>query len=220
MATRCVCFDLGGVLVRIAHDWEAGCRAAGLPVRGASAGSAAGRIRGEISHRFGLGRISYDEFCEGQAAASDNLYSAEEYRRIHDAWTMQEYEGVFELVNELHQRALATACLSNTNDSHWRRLRHLPGTRALPATPEYPSVLRLQHAHASHLLGLSKPDPEIFRAFERATEFSGEQILYFDDAIANVEAARAVGWRAERVDPRSETVPQLRAILKSYRVLE
>lgn len=216
---RCVCFDLGGVLVKIAHSWAEGCGFAGLDVRGGSAGAGAGRARGALSSEFGIGTLTEEQYYERSAQASEGHYTADEIRRIHHAWTRQEYDGAHALVLELNASGVTTACLSNTNSSHWRRLRHVDAGVPLSGEPEYPSVLALQHAHASHLFGLAKPDAEIYRAFERATGFSGRDVLFFDDAIANVEGARAIGWRAERIDPHSETIPQLRSLLRAYAIL-
>ncbi len=218
-AIECVCFDLGGVLVRIARDWAEGCQLAGYPVRGASAGGALGRVRGELMQRFGLGQLSEDEWLEQLERGMNGLYTREEMRRIHHSWTRGEYSGALELVEELNDKGVVTACLSNTNQAHWTRLVHHDGVAALPGEPEYPCVLRLRHAHASHLHGLAKPDPEFFRAFEGATGQQGRAVLFFDDLIENVAAARAVGWCAERVDPSVETVPQLRSLLAQYGVL-
>ena len=64
-----VCFDLGGVLVRICRDWAEGCRAAGLTVRGASGGSAAGLIRGKLMRELGSGRLSEAQWAEQLSAA-------------------------------------------------------------------------------------------------------------------------------------------------------
>ena len=69
------------------------------------------------------------------------------------------------------------------------------------------------------LFGLAKPDPAIYKAFEAATQHRGLAILFFDDLPENVRAARSVGWRAERIDPYNETVPQLRRWLRHYGVL-
>jgi HAD superfamily hydrolase (TIGR01509 family) len=137
------------------------------------------------------------------------LYSPEELTRIHDAWLLDEYAGVTEIIDELHARGVATACLSNTNHAHW--------SRCLRAS-EFPSVARLGSRHASHLLGCGKPDEAMFRAFERATSAPGQSVLFFDDLGVNVEAARAFGWNAERIDPNAETAPQLRRHLAEYGV--
>jgi FMN phosphatase YigB (HAD superfamily) len=216
---ECVCFDLGGVLVRIARDWSEGCRLAGFEVRGGSAGSGAGRLRGELMHQFGIGRLGEAEWAERVERAMDGLYTREEVTRIHHCWTRGEYSGALELVEELNARGVVTACLSNTNHAHWKRLVHHDGEKALFGEPEYPAVTRLRHAHASHLHGLAKPDPAFYREFEAKTGHRGKAVLFFDDLIENVEAARSIGWRAERVEPTVETVPQIRALLTTYGVL-
>jgi FMN phosphatase YigB (HAD superfamily) len=219
MKIRLVCFDLGGVLVKICRSWSDGCRAAGLDVRGNSAGDRAGSVRRELTQKLGIGRLSEDEWAEQLALGLGGLYSAEELRRIHHAWSQQEYAGALDLVEELNASQVTTACLSNTNQSHWTRLLHHDGQRPLAGAPEYPAVLRLHRHYASHLLGLAKPDAAIYRAFEQATEHAPADILFFDDLPDNVAAARALGWNAERVNPHQETIPQLRRFLGTYRVL-
>jgi putative hydrolase of the HAD superfamily len=219
MNIRLVCFDLGGVLVKICRSWSDGCRAAGLDVRGNSAGDRAGATRRELMHAFGTGRLSEDEWAEQLSRGLGALYSQDELKRIHRAWAQREYAGALALIEELNQSAVASACLSNTNHSHWTRLIHRDGERLLPGEPEYPAVHRLRHQYASHLLGLAKPDAAIYRAFERATGSAPADILFFDDLPENVAAARALGWNAERINPHLETVPQLRRFLASYRIL-
>jgi putative hydrolase of the HAD superfamily len=219
MEIRLVCFDLGGVLVKICRSWSEGCRAAGLDVRGNSAGERAGNARRELMQLFGTGRISEHEWAEQTALALAGLYTADELRRIHHAWSRAEYDGALALIEALNAREVSTACLSNTNHSHWTRLVHHDGQQPLQGVPEYPTVLSLRHRHASHLLGFAKPDAAIYRAFEQATAHAPADILFFDDLPENVAAARALGWHAERVNSHLETVPQLRRFLGSYAVL-
>jgi FMN phosphatase YigB (HAD superfamily) len=68
-------------------------------------------------------------------------------------------------------------------------------------------------------LRLAKPDPAIYRAFERATAHASDEILFFDDLPENVAAARALGWRAERVNPHADTIGQMRQSLRKFGVL-
>ena len=80
-------------------------------------------------------------------------------------------------------------------------------------------LLRARHRFASHLLGLVKPDPAIYRAVERETGHPGSRILFFDDLEANVRGAREVGWTGVRVDPRGDTAAQMLAALRTHRLL-
>jgi putative hydrolase of the HAD superfamily len=52
--------------------------------------------------------------------------------------------------------------------------------------------------HYSAALGCSKPDSAFFKRIEARTGFAPSEIFFIDDKIAYVEAARAVGWRAEQ----------------------
>ncbi|MCB0908856.1 MAG: HAD family phosphatase [Nocardioidaceae bacterium] len=44
--------------------------------------------------------------------------------------------------------------------------------------------------------GEAKPSPAIFPLAERALALDPTRLLFFDDGVANVETARAAGWRA------------------------
>jgi putative hydrolase of the HAD superfamily len=210
LAIRTICFDLGGVLIRLRKNWVDACRAAGLEIRGDSASDRAEDARTQTMAPYVLGRISHDEWADKTSRALGGLYSPEELTRIHDAWILDEYAGVADIIADLHARGVATACLSNTNQAHWERI-----TRA----SEYPGIARLGSLYASHLLGCGKPDEAMYRAFERATGADGGEVLFFDDMTVNVDAARAFGWNAERIDPSAETAVQMRHHLVEYGVL-
>jgi glucose-1-phosphatase len=214
-----VCFDLGGVLVRICTAWSDLCRANQLEVRGESASDLAEIARRRLSDAHMVGELSTEQFIEAMGAALGGLYSVEEIVALHDAVIVEEYPGIGALIDDLHRAGVATACLSNTSGPHWARLVHHDGTRALPGEARYPGVCKLGSHHASHLMRLIKPEPAIYRAFEKATGRSGAQILFFDGLEANVNAARHVGWHAEVIDPTASTEEQLRRHLARHGVL-
>lgn len=210
---RLICFDLGGVLVRIARSWAEGCALAGLDVRTPESAADWTIRRKPISEAYQLGRISTDEFLTGLSESMNGLYSPAEVKRIHDAWTIAEYPGVDRVIDRLVSNpSITTGILSNTNDLHWRRLD--PDSSV--AKPEYPSLPRLRHRHASHILGLAKPGEEIYREFERRTEHRGNEILFFDDLEENVLTARRVGWQAEVIDHTGDTAAQIESHLKAH----
>jgi FMN phosphatase YigB (HAD superfamily) len=215
---RIVCFDVGGVLVRIHRSWPEVCQAVGLEARGNWDGEAHLRAHQTLMDLFGTGQITEDEWSERLSIALNSVYTAAELRRIHHAWPQDEYQGAGQLIDDLHEAGLETACLSNTTHGHWVRLVHQDGERRLAGDPEYPAVRRLRRHFASHVLGLAKPDPAIYRAVESGLRISGSQILFFDDLAPNVAAARDLGWNAEHIDPRGETILQIRRHLSAYRV--
>jgi FMN phosphatase YigB (HAD superfamily) len=202
-----VVFDLGGVLVRIAQSWAEGCRLAGVEVRGEAGEPATWAQREPLVVAYEVGRIDRAQYCSELARVSGGLYTAEEVGRIHDAWLIEEFAGLGAVFDALDRAGVASAVLSNTNAAHWDVQFPTNG-----ATPKFPTLARVTHPHASHLLGARKPDREIFRALEEATGRPG-RVLFFDDLGRNVEGARAAGWEAVLIDPLADPPAQVRAAL-------
>ncbi|MEY4549030.1 MAG: hypothetical protein RL685_5225 [Pseudomonadota bacterium] len=213
---RVVCFDLGGVLVRICRSWDEACVQAQLPYRVPElmASEAYRSRRHDVVEQYQRGALVCEAYYDELSRAVGGAYSSVEVERIHSVWTLQEYPGALELVRDLNRMpSVTTACLSNTNAAHWRRLSGEDG-RA-----EYPSVLELRHHLASHLLGCAKPDREIYSRAEQlffgAPAAAPQQVIFFDDLAENVAAARAQGWTAFQVDHTGDTVSQMREHLAS-----
>lgn len=212
-----VVFDLGGVIVRICRSWAEGCAAAGLPVRGdESMGTAEMKARRrEVSDLYQTGAIRCEEFFERLAATTGGLYTADEVQKIHDAWLLGEYPGVRRLVQRLRIAGVATGILSNTNHAHWERM----------SEPDYPTLWLTDHPHASHLLRLAKPERAIYDEFARQAGARGwrdreaSRIIFFDDLVENVDAARAAGWQSERIDHAGDTAAQMERHLSERGVL-
>lgn len=201
-APRLAVFDLGGVVVRICRSWEEGCRAAGIAPRAARPlAEAAPEIdalvrahqRGEHDAAHHYARLA--EIVGGHAP--------EEVGRIHMAWILGDYPGMAAAIDRIHAAGLDSACLSNTNAAHWDQLA---GSEAFR---------RIRRPHASHLMGLVKPDAEIYRAFERATGAAPGDVVFFDDLAENADAARACGWDAVLVDHGGDTAAQVLAALRA-----
>jgi FMN phosphatase YigB (HAD superfamily) len=203
--TQLVCFDLGGVLLRICRSWAEGCAAAGLELRG-------GRDLlhhpsdgwDELNDLYQRGRMSRDEYARRFSDAIGGLYSPAEIIKVHESWILGEYEGVGDVIHHIREAGLNTAILSNTTHEHWLTL------------PRYPSLQLLDHRLASHELGLRKPEEAAYRAVEQRTGLDGRSILFFDDLEENVLAARKTGWLAERIDPFRPTAEQMMAALRGH----
>lgn len=210
-----VCFDWGGVILRICRSWGEGCLAAGLGVRGASATQEFASRRKRISREFETGRLSESSFLERMSEAMDGLYTVGEIERIHHAWLVDEYPGMDRVVDDLLGLGhVQTGMLSNTNSLHWaRQQEHPQGTLT-----HFPTAGRLRHRFASHLMGLAKPDASIFEAFARGVGMSPAEILFFDDLPDNVATAKACGWNAEQIDHTGDTATQIRAHLDRHGV--
>lgn len=206
---KLVCFDWGGVILRICRGFDEARARAGFDARPIAGEPELQARRHAIVHKYETGKIECDEFFGSISDAIDGAYSPDEFRTIHDAWLIEEFSGAASVIDDLHERAVETAMLSNTNHRHWAR--HAQTEHG----PAFPIAAGLRHPHASHLLGHAKPEPEVFASFESATGFSSHEILFFDDLLGNVEAARAAGWRAERIDHDADPPAQMRGILES-----
>jgi FMN phosphatase YigB (HAD superfamily) len=214
MTIKMVCFDWGGVILRHCRSWEEGCAAAGLTVR-LDAREASGLARRrELTRMHQTGSLGHGEYLELLREATGGVYTVDELARLHDAWLLDEYAGVSDVIGKLAAKAhVETGLLSNTNHAHW--VTHIEGPGG---TAKYPTAGKLKHRHASHLMGLMKPDAEIYREFERLTGARGGEILFFDDLEDNVKAAGALGWRGVHVDHTGDTAAQIEGALRAHGV--
>lgn len=201
--TRIVVFDLGGVMVRICRSLAEACGAAGVPFIPDTIAAEQVAARRTLREAYETGRIGCDEFFAGIERTTGGAYTSDQFRRIHDAWLLGEYPGIDRVLDAVHASGLASGVLSNTNHAHWRSLR------------TYPTVSRVRHLHASHLLGCAKPDATIFRRFESETGFDAPEILFFDDLPENVAGAAAAGWDAVRIDHAGDTPAQMMDTLRA-----
>jgi HAD superfamily hydrolase (TIGR01509 family) len=64
-------------------------------------------------------------------------------------------------------------------------------------------------------MGMAKPDPAIFQEVVKRLEVDPEEIIFVDDFIENVEAARAAGWNAIHFHSREQTLAELAEYLDS-----
>jgi len=205
---RLICFDLGGVLVRICRGWAEACDRAGVPNRLQDGEATWQRIHLALSD-YEVGRIDSAEMVRRIAAITDGSETAH-VERIIEAWLIDLYPGTAELIADIHAAGLPTACLSNTNDWHWR---------IMADDARFTPLGTLTHRYASHLVRSRKPEPAIYQHVETELSLPGESIVFFDDLPANIEAAAGRGWQGVLVDHAGDTVGQMRQHLESIKVL-
>jgi putative hydrolase of the HAD superfamily len=200
---RLVCFDLGGVLVRLCRDLDDACARAGVVLPPTVAPVAIWPVIMTQARRLNAGELDLEAYGAAVAAALGGAVSAADVCALHAAWVLGEYDGARALIGEVHALGLDSAILSNTDESHWRPIR----ARGIGAL--------VHHGFASHELGVLKPAPAAYAAVEGALGVAPAEILFFDDTAENVAAARARGWQAHAVDREAETVPQMQNVLRS-----
>ncbi|MHB1157874.1 MAG: HAD-IA family hydrolase [Phycisphaerales bacterium] len=197
-------FDLGGVLVRICHHWQQAADRALLPnFMNVDDPAVRGAIH-QVLADYEVNAITSDDLLIRLSHISTG-HSPVDIRAIIDAWLIDLYAGVGDLLDDLRRANLRTACLSNTNDLHWRRMF---------TDPRFAALHKLDHQLASHLIAARKPDPAIYQHLESVTRAVPSGIVFFDDLPANIEAANARGWRGQLIDPAGDTVGQIRRHLR------
>lgn len=194
---RIVCFDLGGVMIKISHTWGAAAERAGVALDAEF--GAWGLMDSQSIARFQVGELSVDDYYSSLQAEFklDSLTAAS---ALHAGILRDAYPGTLKLVVDLHDAGIRTGCLSNTSRPHWQAMNSLE---------RYPNIALLEVPVLSHEVGLEKPDERIYQRFEQDAEMKPTQILFFDDTAINIMAARARGWAAELIDPVQDTAKQM-----------
>jgi HAD superfamily hydrolase (TIGR01509 family) len=201
-----VCFDLGRVLIRICDGWKHACQRARIAVPDREVDKAAIM---DVVVRNETGRLDQDGFCR-EAAPIFGL-SCEQVQALTNAYLIGPYPGVAELLTELASAGVKTACLSNTNASHWEMMCG-NGDCGLP-------LHLLDYRFASQEIGHRKPDEAIYAHVEQVASLAGEKIAFFDDMPVNVEVARSRGWHARVILHDGDPITQARKHLRELGIL-
>ena len=151
---------------------------------------------------FENGKINEMEFCQILREESGNNTLTDE--QIITAW--QSYlTGVpterLDMLLRLKEK-YTLHVLSNTNPVHWRM-----GSEGYFRYKGLQVSDFFEHMFLSYELGLEKPQPEIFKAVVKGIGCAPEDILFFDDAEANCEAARQCGLQAVLAPANSAWLP-------------
>lgn len=149
--------------------------------------------------RFELGLSAPDEFAQCLVSEWDLACQPVDFLAEFVTWPKGLYPGVKQLLAQLRQR-YRVVCLSNSNVLHWARLDGV-----------------LEHFHlalSSHLLGVIKPDPACFSRVLRECGVAAAEVAFFDDALANVASARALGIRGFHVSGFAQVERATRAFLR------
>lgn len=178
MRRQALVFDLGGVLIENTLFQELP-RLLREPV--AEADLYDRWLDSEAVQRFERGEIEAAEFGRRFAQEWPLNVEPEVFLAAFAGWPKGPYPGAIALLARLRPQC-RLAYLSNANSLHWRRLEGMLG--------------HVDHVFASHLLGVAKPDPEIFRLMRAALDCPPGAICFFDDSLKNVRAAQAAGIEA------------------------
>jgi glucose-1-phosphatase len=186
---RVVLFDMGGVLVELR----------GVEVMLEWLGNSL--TADELWHRwlrsqpvrdFETGRIGADEFAAGVTSEFGLRVEPRQFLEAFIRWPAGPYPGALAMLARI-PRSYRRAVLSNSNALHWPRVRDDMGLGAA-----------FDSHFVSHLTGRIKPDADAFEHVLDSLGCRAAQVLFFDDNLLNVEAARGLGMQAFRVRGAAE----------------
>ena len=177
-------FDAGGVLIELGPP---PVDTAWLPADKTLDELWADWLHMDVSRRFESGALTDQEFARELIESLGLQTSVSVFLKKFEAWPLAPFAGTVEWLKQLSS-TYETAMLSNTNELHWRRMKDEMGLGDV-----------LHHYFLSHKLGLVKPDADIFEKVLQQLDASAEQVVFFDDNKANIDAALAIGMQARHV---------------------
>jgi HAD superfamily hydrolase (TIGR01509 family) len=142
---------------------------------------------------FERGRMDAAEFAAAVTAEFRLPVQPQEFLDSFTGWVTGLYPGTLEMLAQIpssYQRAV----LSNSNVLHWTRV--IDDLRLGAA---------FEHQFVSHLTGRIKPDADAFQGVVESLGCRPKDVLFLDDNILNIEAAKRFGMQAIRVQGIGET---------------
>ena len=179
---KAIAFDLGGVLVKVDHGRF--CRGLGLLTGRSPEAVYAQVFETDLEPGYDTGRISSREFYQGVVT---RLGVAIPFADFSLLWRdiFAPMEAVEAVLAHLQPR-YPLFLLSNTNPLHFDYIRE-----------QFASLLKPFKAFIlSYRVGSRKPEAGIYQALIRRAGRPAPQILYLDDKLPFVEAARGQGLTA------------------------
>jgi glucose-1-phosphatase len=162
-----------------------------------------GWLTSTAAKAFEKGEISAVQFADEIVNALKLPFSQREVLEQFTFWPKELFPGTKALLGRILPQ-YSLAIFSNTNELHWPRLMTEMGLEGC-----------FDHYFASFKIGMAKPDLSAFRYVINALSREPSEILFLDDSQMNVDAARCVGLKAERV----RGIGQVEKILWEYGVL-
>jgi putative hydrolase of the HAD superfamily len=206
-APKAIIFDLGNVLLPIDLNLTYASFAKFSSFNAALISSTI--IDNELWVPYESGQQSDAEFRDYLRSHLDLHISDVEFDEAFSALLLDFHPGVYEWIASLGAR-FHLILLSNTSSIHAERFTKVP---LGPAGQNLFSLF--DHVYYSFEMGLVKPDPAIYHLVLTEQGFSPEEVLFFDDNVANINSAKSIGINAYLIDP-SRNHLQIQDILDTY----
>ena len=152
---------------------------------------------------FERGTCGVEEFADGLVSEWKLAITPRAFLEGFRSWLAGPCPGADDLVLSV-KKGTRVGCLSNTNEVHWNQ-----------AVKGWDLVELFDFCFLSFQIGLLKPDVEVFEYVARAARIPPSRILFLDDNLINVEAARQGGLTALQV----RGIGEARTALEAHGVL-
>lgn len=188
-------FDLGGVIV----PWV-GIENL-MERQGASRETIVGIFaQSKTFNAYEAGQCDDLTFTREMTELFDMDMTPEAFAALWNSWVHPPFPDTLETLKALKE-TYTLACLSNTNALHWAHLNEIVRLGSV-----------FDYCFASHIMGVAKPAPRSFQIPLEKMDVPASKVLYFDDTMINVEAAREQGLETHHVDRRKGVLPVLRQL--------
>lgn len=182
---RNIIFDLGGIIANLDY------------IKSLEDFNLAGKIvkninidtlkSSELFQNYEKGEISTDFFLTELSKFYENSVKKEDLASAWNSIVVDFPLHRIEFIKELQNRGEHTLfLLSNINDLHLQRVYDLFSILQLP----YSFDSLFTTTYYSHLIGMRKPESNIFEHVLQQENLKAEDCLFVDDTLANVETAR------------------------------
>lgn len=150
----------------------------------------------ELMLRFNRGDISPHDF---HRALCEKYNLETSFDQFDNLWCsiFSPMPGMDDLIRSLHKKT-TLGLLSDTDPLHWRHLHN-----------NYPILKLFKTPTLSFEVGLTKPDPKIFRTAAKNINTPPKNCLFIDDLQPNVTAATATGLNAIQFKSTKNLITQL-----------
>ena len=207
LAPKAIIFDLGNVLLPI--DLSLTYEAFSLYSSLSSSEIASAISEHQLWVPYESGQQTDLKFRDFLRSHLDLTISDADFDHAFSALLLDFHDGVYEWIASL-KSLFHLILLSNTSSIHAERFTKVS------LGPEGQNLFSLfNHVYYSFEMGLVKPDLAIYQQVLSEQEFSAEEVLFFDDNVANINSAKSIGIQSFLIDP-SRSFIQIQEILDTY----
>ncbi len=188
-------FDLGGVIV----PWV-GFDALAEDNNMTREAVIARLAKSDIFNAYEIGECDDLTFLKEMVSLFEMDIAPQAFADIWNSWVLPPFPNTLQTLKSLKDNYIV-ACLSNTNALHWQ---HLNGMLDLNAVFDF--------AFASQQIKTAKPHPRSYQIPIEDMGVDPADVIFFDDTLPNVEAARAEGITTHHVDRHVGVIPTLKTL--------